>query len=120
MSSSLKRRIGEALLLVVILFMVMSICYKLLLPREDWLSYSIIWSICWALGHFVAKSIATIFDKGIGYFLLVDLVIIFVVLIVVTFIFGVVISLPTWKEFLGKTVAPFSIALVINSNWKRD
>ena len=109
MSSSLKRRIGEALLLVVILFMVMSICYKLLLPREDWLSYSIIWSICWALGHFVAKSIATIFDKGIGYFLLVDLVIIFVV-----------ISLPTWKEFLGKTVAPFSIALVINSNWKRD
>ena len=120
MSSSLKRRIGEALLLVVILFMIMSICYKLLLPREDWLSYSIIWSICCALGHFVAKSIATIFDKGIGYFLLVDLMIILVAIIVVTFIFGVVISFPTWKEILGKTVVPFGFALVISNNWKRD
>ena len=116
MSSSLKRRIGEALLFLVILFMVISIDCKLLLQREDWLSYSIIWSICWALGHFVAKSI----DKGIGYFLLVDFVIILGVLIVVTFIFGVVISLPTWKEIIVKTVVPFGIALTINNNWKRD
>ena len=120
MSSSLKRRIGEALLFLVILFMVISIDCKLLLQKEDWLSYSIIWSICWTLGRFVAKSIATMVDKGIGYFLLVDLVIIFLVLIVVTFIFGVVISFPTWKEIISKTVIPFGIALVTNNNWKKD
>ena len=112
MSSSLKRRIGEALLFAVLLFMLISIDCKLLLQKEDWLSYSIIWSICWALGHFVAKSI-TMFDKGIGYFLLVDFVIILGVLFVV-------ISLPTWKEIIGKTVVPFGIALAISNNWKRD
>ncbi len=120
MSSSLMKRIGATLLTAVIIFMLASICYKLLQQREDWLLNSILLSICWAFGYFVAKSIVTMPDKGIGYSLIVDLVIIFVVLFVVTFILCVVISLPTWKEILGKTVAPFGISLIINNKWIRD
>ncbi len=119
MSSSLRGRICQTLLLGVVMFMVMSIIYKLLLPREEWLLYSIRYSFCWALGFFTAKSIVFMPDmsnSGILNFLFIDLMVILAALIVVAFIVGVLISLPTWREILLETVVPFGTSLVINSN----
>ena len=119
MSNRCKERIFESILISVVIFMVMSIVGKLLVPREGWLLHSILWSISWGVGHFWGEFFATELNEGIGRILFIDIVFILIVLIVVTFIIGVVISLPIWKKIISETVAPFGIALVLNSIWKK-
>lgn len=120
MSSSLKERIISALCVGGLLFIMLCVIYKLFNYREDWLSYSATWAIFWAIGHFVAKSIALLDETSIGKILLLEAIIVFLVAMFMAFIFGVIIELPTWKDLIADTCIPFGAALLINNKWKRD
>ncbi len=120
MSSSLKERIIGALFVGGLFFMMMCVLYKLVDYREDWLSYSAMWSISWAIGHFIAKTIALLENQGIGKLLLLEVIIVFLVVVVMAFIMGVIIELPTWKDIVCQTCIPLGASLLINNKWKRD
>ena len=111
MSSSLKERILAAASIAVISAIILCVFYRLIFYREDWLSYSIVWSISWAIGYFIAKSINTL-EKGIWINLIIDSIIIIVVAFFVeAFIIGVPIEYR--KEIFIKIMVPFSISLII-------
>lgn len=63
MSNSLKIRILDALVVALCSFIIFAIIYKEFLIKENWFSFSIIWSISWAVGRFVSKSIDTLEKK---------------------------------------------------------
>ena len=121
MSSSLKERIISALLVGVLFFMMLCITNKLIDYREDWLSYSAMWAICWAIGHFVGESFSLILtDESIGKILIYELALIFCLGLIVAFIVGILMNLPTWKDTLANICIPFAVAFLINTKWKRN
>ena len=121
MSSSLKERIINALLVGVLLFMISCIKNKFIDYREDWLSYSAMWAICWAIGHFVGTSFSlTLTDESIWEILIYELALISFLGVIVAFIVGILMNLPTWKYTLANICLPFAAAFLINTKWKRN
>ena len=121
MSSSLKERIISALFVGVFLFMMLCIANKLIDYREDWLSYSAMWAICWAIGDFVGTSFSLILtDESIWEILIYKLALIFCLGVIVTFIVGILMNLPTWKDILTNICLPFAVAFLINTKRKRN
>ncbi len=119
MSSRLKERIIESLGFAVTNFMVFAIIYKFFLPREDWLAFSIIWSISWTVGRFTSQCIGTL-KKSRWSNLLIDVGIIVAEIIVTIFIMGVVLEVTAWKEILMNIVIPFGIALILNNTFMKN
>lgn len=121
MSNSLKERIISALLVGVIFFMFLCVMYKLFDYREDWLPYSLMWAISWSIGHFVSKTMAeATADESIIKVIFYEVVILFVVALVMSFITGVIISLSNWDYVVSNTCIPFAVSLLVNNKWKRD
>lgn len=121
MSSSLKERIINALLVGVLFFMTLCVISNLIFYREDWLSYSAMWAICWAIGHFVGNSFSLILtDESVMKILIYELALIFLLGVIVAFIVGILMNLPTWKDILANTCIPFAVAFLINTKWKRN
>lgn len=118
MSSSLKSRILDALGFALGNFIIFSVIYKLFLIREDWLSFSIIWSISWAVGRFIAKSICTL-EKSILYILFSYVLIIVIVFFLEVFILGVLFKTTQWKYILAVTTISFGFGLVITGLIKK-
>ena len=56
MSTSLKKRIFDAILFAVLNFLVLLVVSKYGLQRKDWFIYSLIWSVAWSIGLFVDKN----------------------------------------------------------------
>lgn len=118
MSNSLMKRIFDALGFAVVNFIIFSVMYKLFLYREDWLSFSIVWSISWAVGRFVTQSIATL-EKGIWFNIMTDVVIIVTVFILGAFVIGVLLDIAQWKDILASTLVPFGLGLIITNIFKK-
>lgn len=118
MSNSLMKRIFDALGFAVVNFIIFSVMYKLFLYREDWLSFSIVWSISWAVGRFVTQSIATL-EKGIWFNIMTDVVIIVTVFILGAFVMGVLLDIAQWKDILASTLVPFGLGLIITNIFKK-
>ena len=111
---TLKRRICEGLLLFVCLCIILCGIHKFLLDREDWLSYSIMWSISWSFGVFLGR----LFQKkyGIGYLIIINILIIFIAFIVEAFVFRIILDMSTWKEIIYDTLFPFGLSLILFTN----
>lgn len=121
MSSSLKERIVNALLIGVSFFIYLSVIYKLFDYREDWLTFSIMWSISWAIGYFVSKTLAEVTaDESIIKVILFEALISFVVALVMSFIIGVIIRLSNWDYVVSNICFPFTVSLLINNKWKKN
>ena len=118
MSNSLMKRILDALGFAVVNFIIFSVMYKLFLYREDWLSFSIVWSISWTVGRFVTQSIA-ILEKGVWFNIITDVVIIVIVFILGAFIMGVLLNIAQWKDILASTLVPFGLGLIITNVFKK-
>ena len=117
MSNSLMKRILDALEFAVEIFIIFSVMCKLFLYREDWLSFSIVWSISWTVGRFVAQSIA-ILEKGVWFNIITDVVIIVIVFILGAFIIGVLLNIAQWKDIFNSTLVPFGSGLIITNVFK--
>ena len=118
MSNSLKKRIIIALLVGFILFMIFCVKNKLFDYREDWLIYSLMWSISSSIGYFVSKTIAKATSgKHLIFF---EALISFFVALVMLFIIGVILSLSNWDYIVSNTCIPFTVSLFINNIWKED
>lgn len=121
MSNSLKERIISALLVGVIFFMFLCVMYKLFDYREDWLPYSLMWTISWSIGFFVSETMAeATADESIIKVIFYEVVILFVVALVMSFITGVIISLSNWNYVVSNTCIPFAASLLINDKCERD
>ena len=119
MSSSLKERIISALLVGVSFFIVLCIMNKLIHYSKDWLFYSAMWAICWAIGHFVGKSFSLILtDESIWKILIFELALIFCLGVLVAFIVGILMNLPTWQDIVANICFPFAVAFLISTKWK--
>ena len=118
MSNSLMKRILDALGFAVVNFIIFSVMYKLFLYREDWLSFSIVWSISWTVGRFVIQSIA-ILEKGVWFNIITDVVIIVIVFILGAFIMGVLLNIAQWKDILASVLVPFGSGLIITNVFKK-
>ena len=111
---TLKRRICEGLLLFVCMCIILCIIYKFLLVREDWLSYSIMWSISWSVGVFLGR----LFQKKyrIGYLIIINISIILIAFSVEALVFRVILDMSTWKEIICETLFPFGLSLITFTN----
>ncbi len=118
MSNSLMKRILDALGFAVVNFIIFSVMYKLFLYREDWLSFSIVWSISWTVGRFVTQSIA-ILEKGVWFNIITDVVIIVIVFILGAFIMGVLLNIAQWKDILASILVPLGSGLIITNVFKK-
>lgn len=119
MRNSWKERIISALAIGIFVFISECIISKLFESRDDWLSYSIIWSISWAVGYFISKTITTM-DESLWKIIGVDLVIIFFAFIILTFVLGVVCDMTNWGKIVSDIIASFGMSMIINNKWKRD
>lgn len=120
MRTSSKERILEALFVGFLIFMLESITYKLVSPRIDWLSYSLFWSISWAIGHYcgrtvIAKSKENPADYNIFAMLVFELAIVIFVTLVTAFVSGVLLNLANWNEITFRVGMAFIISLTVNS-----
>ena len=115
MSNSLMKRILNALGVAVMNFIISSVTYKLFLYREDWLSFSIAWSISLTVGRFVTQSIAILEKEGMVC-IIIDVVIIVIVFILGAFIMGVLLNIAQWKDIFNSTLVPFGLGLIITND----
>ncbi len=111
MSSRLKKRIIESLKFAVSLFMVFAIIHKFFLPREDWLAFSIIWSISWTVGRFTSQCINTLKKSKCSNLLITVRIIVDAILVIM----GVFLEVTAWKEIVINIIIPFDIALILNN-----
>ena len=119
MKNDWKERLVVAIFVGVIIFMMSCVSYKLFFGEADWLSRSVIWSVCWSLGYFISKNITAIncrLWKILGY----DLIIIFMVSILLMFFFGVILNMADWNEIVFSFMWPFGLSLILNNKWIRN
>lgn len=113
---SIKKQIGENVALCVIYFIILSVLNKLFLKQEDWLYNSIVTSIFLVIGRFIAKKIVinleTRKDKIIG--IITCIVSMF---LIVAFIIGVVLNIPTWGKIVLNIITPFAVGMFINTKY---
>lgn len=119
MRNSWKERIIGALSIGILIFMFECITSKLFKGRDDWLSYSIICSISWAVGYFISKTITTT-DESLWKIIFVDLFIIFFAFIILTFVLGVVCDMTNWSKIVSDIIFSFGMSMIISNEWKRD
>lgn len=119
MSKSIKDRIIGLIVVGAIDFVIFSVIYKLFIYREDWLLYSTIWSISWALGYFIAGC-KILKAQKIWKRILYKLAIIFIVSILIAFIFGVLLNLPIWRYWLSNISVAFGASILLNGNWSTN
>ena len=114
MSNTLKNRFLVSLGIVVCSVFILYFICKVQLHREDWLSYTIAWSIFVAIGYFISQSIETLEQKQWKKFV-ECLAIIVVSYLVVVFIIGVLVKLSNWELIIGKTVLPMNASIFVYS-----
>lgn len=119
MRTSWKKRIFGAVCLGILVFIFECVLNKLFECREDWLSYSLIWSISWAVGYFISKTITTM-DERLWKIIGIDLIIIFLASMILAFVLGVVCDMANWGEIVGNIIASFGISMIIYNKWVRD
>lgn len=102
---SIKKRIINGLMNCVMLFIILSVLYKLS-NNENWLYDSVSWSIPWALARFLALSFADM-SNSIKKFILLDGILTFFIFIA-TFIAGNLISR---FDIVADIIMPFIISL---------
>lgn len=109
MSKSLSARIFDALGFAVVNFVIISI-----LSNFVWLTFSILWSISWAIGRFVSYSIATL-KKSTKFIVILELVIIAAAFLVGAFVMGVWLNIAQWKDIFLETIIPFGASIIITN-----
>ncbi len=114
MSKSLSARIFDALVFAVVNFVIFSIFFKIVFNREDWLTFSILWSILGAIGRFTSYSIATL-KKSTKFILILELVIIVAAFLVGALVMGVWLNIAQWERYLLETIIPFGSAIIITN-----
>lgn len=115
MRTNVKERIISSLITGVIIFMALCVAYKLFTGKEDWLSYSIIWSSAWTIGLFISKTIVdTFLDESIWMIIKIDLAIILVVFILVAFVLGVVCDMANCKKNIADITISFALSMLTN------
>ena len=112
MSNSLMRRILSALVFAIVNFIIFSIMYKLFFYREDWISFSIMWSISWAVGRFASQSIDTL-EKSIWSEIIKYILIIVIVSFLDAFILSILFKITQWKDILLSTAIPCGLGFII-------
>jgi len=117
MRSSWKKRIINALVIVIFLFITECVFTKLIFDQEDWLSFSLINSISLLVGFFISETITTK-HKSIWKIISIDLKIIFIAFIMLAFVLGVVCDMKNWGEITCNILVPFGLSMIINNNWK--
>ena len=110
MSNTLKNRFLVSLGIVVCSVFILCFICKVLMHREDWLSYTIAWSIFVAIGYFISQSIETLEQNQWKKFV-ECLAIIVVSYFVVVFIIGVLLKLSNWEQIICKTVLPLDVSI---------
>lgn len=119
MRTSLKERIISSLFVGVFLFITLCVIHKLFIGKADWLSYSLVWSIAWTIGHFVSKTITTM-EESIWKILGYDLIIIVVAFILLAFVLGVLCDMASWGETVSNIMVSFGMSMIVNNKWIRD
>lgn len=59
-------------------------------------------------------------DESIWKILIYELALIFCLGLIVAFIFGILMNLPTWKDTSANICIPFTVAFLINTKWIRN
>lgn len=119
MSKSIKDRIIGSLAVGAIIFIILCVVHKLFNHREDWLFYSAIWAIPWAIGYFISKA-QILKVKKIWKRIIYKLVIIFLVFILTAFVFGVLLNLQIWQYFVSSITISFGFSILWNGNWSTN
>lgn len=114
MSNSFKKRFIKALGAAIYHFIVCLILYRFIIFITDWLYYSIIWSISWAMGLFISECIATL-NKPLRFNIIIDTLIILTLLLFLMSSLSVFIFFKfiTWKLIII-IVFSFSLSIIIN------
>lgn len=116
---SILKRLGNVLLVGVILFITLAVMHKLLMKDEDWLYASAMWTIFWMIGSFIAKSFNET-NSGIKETIQYNVILIFLVFVVSAFVVGVLLDKSTWLKIVAEITIPFGMSLLVNSKWKSD
>lgn len=116
MKYSLKYRIIYSMSIGIFLFVLECVLYKLIGNNPEWLSISLLWSIPWAIGVFVSKTLAN-HIKSLRKVICIEIAIVFVLLILLLFVLGVVFEVAEIIKFIYFIIMSFSMALLINNDW---
>lgn len=122
MSNSLKNRFFLTLLLGVLTFVSFCILYKLTLYTESWFYKAIFYSIFWALGFFVSRTLATKKHK-ITYNIFAYIIIVVVLEVIISFfallttllVTKVIFHLQNWNYIFSNTCFPFIESLFVSN-----
>lgn len=114
MSNSFKKRFIKALGTAIYHFIVCFILYRFIIFITDWLYYSIIWSISWAMGLFISECIATL-NKPLRFNIIIDTLIILTLLLFLMSSLSVFIFFKfiTWNLIII-IVFTFGLSIIIN------
>ncbi len=116
MRSSLKKRIINALVIGVLVFITCCVLYNFFIVKEKWLYYSLIAGIFWAVGYFNSKTITNIFiHKSIWKIIGIECLIICLLIIILIFVLGFVCDISNWKETVWYISSLFGISTFINN-----
>ena len=105
MSKDWRLWLVKSIFYAIALFIVECVIFKLLIGQSNWLEMSIIWSISFALGHFVGKSFRPTF--GEAFTITISILVIF------AFLFGVVLDMQDWYIIDVKLSSPFIMAMYL-------
>ena len=112
MSNSLKCRIVISLIIGICVFLILCVLYQLIIPRKDWLIYSITWAIFWSIGYFVSKTKTLVESrKKIIY----ETLIIIIVFVIVVFLNGIINNLASC-EYIPVACTSFTTSLILYSH----
>lgn len=114
---SVKEKLIGSVAVGSILFMMLSIIYKLVDNKPNWLPLALIWSLAWAVGYFVAKTISDL-DMGNIKSVEIYILITIVVGIIASFVLGVVCNFSNWIDIaLGRITLSLFVSLLVNHKW---
>ena len=116
---SILKRLGNVLLVSVIIFITLAVMYKLVMKDENWLYASAMWTIFWMIGSFIAESFNET-NSGIKGTILYNVILIFLVFVISAFVVGVLLNKETWLTIVADITIPLGMSSLVNSKWKSD
>ena len=115
MKLSLKTRIVHSMLIFLMLFTILALFYAIILKYNDWLLFSLPWSISFGIGYFIKITIKddawkkkTATSKFDTYFSILVIAFAFE-----TLFLGSMFSLTEWAWWATQTYLPFCIGLIL-------
>ena len=112
---SILKKFGRAIISGICMFIIMSVMYKLFMNNEEWLMDSIIWSVTWFAGHFLARCFTEGGSNDADVRIMYNIGAIFVAFIITAFICGIILNMENWGPMVAKVMLPFGLASYTNS-----